>query len=1175
MNMKPALVGFLKWFTISLGLALFLASIALFALFRFLATESGTEWSLAKATEASDIQITWSEIGGNLIDGLTFVDLEVSMPGLIVRADSVVSGWDIYGIATGELFISEFEVNRLQVAVSENPEATGQSTEPVWPSVELPVAVSIYSSRISGLEYQDQNNNLAIDSIEFAGRLKGRDLRIDQLAVQQGSNGVDLTADLELNLPYPLSATASWRMNIVEQPELMGRVDLNGDISNLDFQHSLILPLEISTSGSLDTGFDANIVGLDPANFQFEIQNTWQLVSALVPTTDLIITSAGELNLQGGVSSYQLYGDLELALPANPNIPQVSVTLDTAVTDMDMAINELAVVTDLGRAQINGDFSYGEGMPWDLDLQLFDLDPSVFAAELPGNINLQLESSGSFLSTANSDEASLQGVINLVDLQGDIRGYQVSAAGAISAANNNYRGENLVFRVGGNELLLSVAVDQTINANWQINAPNLAALYPEVEGSLYSEGSATGALDRPDIEARIALNALQYQNIRLQEFAGFVRAEGVDQYLADLSLRGLIYDTQPSVDAQLELSGNPDQHSYRISLDQNQNAAEFAGSGSFGSVGWQSQLSALTLVVEPLGQWDLTAPADISLNEQKQIGLSELCLAQELAEICTELEFSELLGLDLQAEISSLPISLFKQFFPDGTEFKGSIQGSAQASGTLDSLQAAFSLASPRIELVIQTPELPETYIFEDNQIEGTYQSNRLGLDLYADMGATGALQAALDLAIGNPDAELTGNIEAKFSELSWLDPFLPNLSELEGETEISLQIAGTQKTPLVSGGFFLSDLSAYVPELGISLSQTSLQAVKSADNLWFLQGQLFSDSGSLELSGEAGFESAADWSANIQLIGEQLLAYSMEPNSLRISPDLSIQASPEAIRVAGQVVLPSARIELTKLPATTTRVSADEIILNQVSEEAESPESAIPVYADVTLVLGEEVEFSGFDVSGSLRGQLRLRENPTQTLRADGNIDIADGLYSIYGQELTIDPGQLIFNGSVANPSLNIRASRQVGENLVGVQIGGTANALSSSLYSSPTLASTEAITLLVTGRPLSNASSDDGQLIANAVTALGINQSAAITQRLQASLGLDLLTISPDDNIEGSAITIGKYLSPRLFISYAKDILTPDSSVSLDYRVSDSIEINAKSGTSQSMDIYYRIKH
>ena len=272
--------------------------------------------------------------------------------------------------------------------------------------------------------------------------------------------------------------------------------------------------------------------------------------------------------------------------------------------------------------------------------------------------------------------------------------------------------------------------------------------------------------------------------------------------------------------------------------------------------------------------------------------------------------------------------------------------------------------------------------------------------------------------------------------------------------------------------------------------------------------------------------------------------------------------------------MLPRASLVIKSLPASTVKVSRDEVVVSEQQGEASQFQQGPAVTADVNLILGDQVLFEGFNILGRLAGQLRLRESPGVPQRVEGSIEILNGTYSAYGQELTIDPGQLLFNGPAENPRLNVRAYRTVEGNLVGVHLGGTVETLSSTLYSAPGLPQTEILSLLVTGKSLSNTSSTEGNQFVSALTSLGIAQSSLITESLQNTLSLDMLEISSSENIEDSSVTIGKYLSPKLFLSYAQDILTPESSVSLDYFLSDKFKINARSGGAQSMDIFYRIE-
>ncbi|MCF7982256.1 MAG: translocation/assembly module TamB domain-containing protein, partial [Pseudomonadales bacterium] len=436
-----------------------------------------------------------------------------------------------------------------------------------------------------------------------------------------------------------------------------------------------------------------------------------------------------------------------------------------------------------------------------------------------------------------------------------------------------------------------------------------------------------------------------------------------------------------------------------------------------------------------------------------------------------------------------------------------------------------------------------------------------------------GFVEARLDYPLNQPEAPLSGDITAQLSELGWLDPFVDFLSDLNGQADVAIQLAGTPNQPLIRGDVRLEKLSAFVPRLGVNLKNGALFLSHQQLQDWTLTGRLDSGEGSMRVDGTATVNSLTDWQSRLTIDGQALQTLGLENIKAQISPNLVVEADAQTLKVNGKIDIPQAEINLKELPASTVSVSKDEIILD-TPDASDRQQSALAIYTDIDLVLGKQISFKGFGITGEMTGNLHLREEPERPLRIDGIVEIPKGFYKAYGQKLTINPGRLIFQGAPDNPAIDVRASRQIGEGIVGIHIGGTAEALVSELYAIPPLPPTETMALLITGKSLNSATQADASVLMSAVTSLGITQSAGLTQRLQRSFGLDVLSLSSNGGIEQSAVTIGKYLTPKLFISYVQDILTPNASVNLEYSLSKKLKIKAESGDSQSMDILYRIE-
>ena len=69
---------------------------------------------------------------------------------------------------------------------------------------------------------------------------------------------------------------------------------------------------------------------------------------------------------------------------------------------------------------------------------------------------------------------------------------------------------------------------------------------------------------------------------------------------------------------------------------------------------------------------------------------------------------------------------------------------------------------------------------------------------------------------------------------------------------------------------------------------------------------------------------------------------------------------------------------------------------------------------------------------------------------------------------------------------------------------------------------------------------------------------------------LGIDQMTIEADPN-NGTALVLGKFLSPRLYVSYGISLAQAINTLKLRYTIGDNWVINTESGLNHSADVQY----
>jgi len=300
------------------------------------------------------------------------------------------------------------------------------------------------------------------------------------------------------------------------------------------------------------------------------------------------------------------------------------------------------------------------------------------------------------------------------------------------------------------------------------------------------------------------------------------------------------------------------------------------------------------------------------------------------------------------------------------------------------------------------------------------------------------------------------------------------------------------------------------------------------------------------------------------------------------ISPNLTIVQDAKGMNVGGKLNVDMADIDVERLPgAGATKASPDVVVIDDKQREA--AEESAPITADIRVDLGNKVHLVGFGIDGRITGQLDVRERPGRATTGQGQIGV-DGTYKAYGQDLRIEQGQLLFASTpIDNPGLNIRAARTLNPNAtvdegqkVGLYVSGTARRPILTVFSNPVMEQSDALSYLVTGKPLSQVKGGEGNMVGAAAQALGSAAGDLLAKSVGTKIGVDDIGVSNNDALGGtSAFTVGKYLSPRLYLSYGVGLFDPGQVITLRYLFSHRWNFEAQNATDFSRaSLNYRLE-
>ena len=429
-----------------------------------------------------------------------------------------------------------------------------------------------------------------------------------------------------------------------------------------------------------------------------------------------------------------------------------------------------------------------------------------------------------------------------------------------------------------------------------------------------------------------------------------------------------------------------------------------------------------------------------------------------------------------------------------------------------------------------------------------------------------------------DPAGPVQVSLQGKAQEKGLLSALFPGMiEETRGNIDLDFRVDGTWAKPNPRGSLLLTNAGASLPSLGIRVEDLSSR--------WKLRNEQIQIESLRARSGPGQVEGTGTiWLKNWQidrfegnLKGERFQALYLPNLRIQSSPRLQFQGTPKHISVRGEILLPEVHIYEVSAPGVA-RASSDVVMTDQASER----KSALSMDIQVRVTLGDRIQVKAGGIDARLTGNLDLKilGLKPEELSARGEIRLAEGFYSGYGLSLRIERGRFIYaGGPVENPDLDVLALRRSDDlekmyNIkVGVAIFGSLRNPKVKLYSQPAMKDEEILSYLVLGRPYDPKEGNLSLLLMGAGGVLA-GDSLGMLEQIKSRAGIDTVDIqSGSGDFSRSMLTVGKYLTPQLYVSYGYGVFSEEQMLKIRYRISKNWEVETFRGNAMGVNLYYRI--
>ncbi|HEY1589095.1 MAG TPA: translocation/assembly module TamB domain-containing protein [Rhodanobacter sp.] len=1087
---------------------------------------------------------------------------------------------------------SLFASNRLDLAGS----WTNQGIELRQLALQAPDGHAELDGRMAvGTGYQGSGNASfawKVGTTDYAGNLGARSdgklahleleltapmaARLQLDLIQSGGDAWTATLDAPRFDPRPLLGEGSLKSMAVN---LRGHGDRYGGTLegrlDLDDYQLLLQPLQASVSHDFNTltlqqlglaspqvkGSIAasGTLHLDAKPMTAELAIHWNDLQLPAQLVGQQLASHGELKASGSTGKYHAEGDVAIGPPGK--LAALSLNIDG--TPKQIALHTLALKQAQGGMQASGTLTLQPDLAWQIEASADRLDPGQLFAGWNGSLDFDVASSGTL------PKAGPDATLEIRKLGGTLRDRVISGNGKLHLSPNEVIDGQLRLNSGSSTVQLQATPGNRNNADLKLAIASLGDWLPDAGGRLDGHFDIGGRMPKLSVNGQLQAQSLSWQQQRADSLRLIAGVPDISQPTGKLDLQMAGVHLQGLTFQHINLLAEGSQGNHRLTVEArgSQLSGALSLHGALKGSAWNGTLSTLDIDPQGMPGWRLLQPSQLSYSNGA-MNLSELCLTAGDPRLCVAAKQDRGGNLDASYRLQALPLALLLNA-SGNADLPIRVDGSIDGSGKIR--RSSTGLLSGNAS--ISSTQGSITYVDHADAPLLRYNQFRLNAELLPT-GQRIEVHGGLDdngrvdgqVTITGAQQSLGGQFDLHVNSLAFIELFSSEVANVKGNADGSFRFAGTLKQPAVTGQANVRGLAAEIPSAGIKLSEGSLSVSTTDAQQFLIRGSVQSGKGSMAISGNAGIGAQA----SLTLKGSQFTAADIPAARVVISPDLTVKQDASGINIGGALGIDSADVNADKLPgAGATQASPDVVVVDQKQQQQAA--GKLPINALVKVDLGRKTHVVGMGLDGRVSGVLTVIERPGHATAGQGQLTV-DGTYKAYGQQLQIQRGQLLFASTpIDNPGLNIRAVRKLNPTAtidegqeVGLLVAGTAQRPVLTVFSNPAMEQSDALSYLVTGKPLSQVKGGEGDMVGAAAQALGSAAGDLLAKGIGSKLGVDDIGVSSNEALGGSsAFTVGKYLSPRLYLSYGVGLFEPGEVVTLRYRLSHRWNFEAQNAT------------
>lgn len=1027
-----------------------------------------------------------------------------------------------------------------------------------------------------------------IPLLAIEGQSDESKVALKRLDIQTDKGNVAGQGWLNLSGNYPLE----WQLK-AESPKLT-EWKIPASQAQLSLQGELLgtTALKLATQGAVEAKLSGEVKLSEP--------NTPLALSLTSPQAQYpFMPAKGEsplklaktrLDLKGNLLNYQLSAQSELS---GMGIPASRFSLKGQGTSQQFEVADLVLNALNGEGKLSGKVDWTDGIGWQSSAHLNNVNTQSLLPEWAAVLSGSFESEGYAGRGKLRDQWQVR--LAQMDIQGELAQKRLQLQGNLTSGSDRLlEVPNAVLNYGENHIELAGVLGEKSDFTAKINAPNLKGLIPNLSAQIQGDVKLVGKLSQPSLDLDLMAKNISYDQLKLAQLTAKGQIASLEQIQGNLALNlnGFQYDKIKIANAEAVATGSEANHRLTLQAKGEPIGANLQLSGKFDRSRqvWAGSLSQAE-IQSPVGEWKNQQPISVSYSQpQIQAEVSAHCWRNPNLNLCFPQAFTAGKEGRVPFEIQRFDLAVVQPYLDKNSQLSGLVNAKGEASWfSQKAPQAKVELTSSGISFNqrIDYRQFPLT--LKPVKVTASLQDNQLQLNTDVTIENNGRLNSDLSIKDLTHQRTLSGEINLDRISLKMLSPLMSKGETITGDINARLKVGGTTLSPLLNGQLNLTNLTAKAYAMPFDITGGNLNLLFNGAKST-LTGKVQTNVGSvLNLEGDANWQKLDAWQTRVNAQADKFRVDLPNIAKVAVSPNIEVKATPTLLQLGGNIDIPWARIAVEALPDSVVSVSDDEVILDKgkaKSTKVKLPQTlpaqaknGMAIKADITINIGDDVRLEAYGLKTALKGKIAVRQG-NAGLGLYGQVNLLNGSYASFGQDLIIRKGAITFAGLPSQPSLNIEAIRNPeaieDPNVVaGVRVTGGADSPEVKIFSEPSMPQDQALSYVLTGRSLENSGdSTSSNSMSAALIGLGLSKSSKLVGSMGQSFGISDLSVTTAGIGDNTKVVVSGNFTPKFKIKYGVGIFAPLTELTLRYRLAPSLYLQWVSSINQAVDLLYRFE-